>query len=98
MDKNIAEICSLLSRINDAAREIALFLMMNEYDGDPELCKAGVDLAVLNLHFHFDATEAKDALRRIIHAEKEKHPEKAEQAAKLRHRISELEKETNKIN
>ena len=48
MDKNIAEICSLLNRINDAAREIALFLMMNEYDGDPELCKAGVDLAVLD--------------------------------------------------
>ncbi len=97
MDNNITGLCSLLDRISDTAKKIALFLKVEEYDTDYNICDVDAELITFKSNLRLDATEAKNTLQRIIGYEKVSEPEKAKKAAELHYRIAELEKEINSL-
>lgn len=97
MNNNITGLFSLLDRISDTAKEIALFLKMEEYDTNYDICDVDAELITFKSHLQLDATEAKNTLQRIIGYEKMSEPEKAKKAAELHYRIAELEKEINSL-
>jgi len=97
MDNSITGLCSLLDRISDTAKAIALFLTVEGYDDDTnyDICDGDTEIITLKANLQLDAARAKNTLRQIIRYEKAEEPENAKKAAELHYRIAELEKEIN---
>lgn len=71
----------MLDRISDAAKEIALFLKVEEYDTNYDICDVDAELITFKSNLRLDATEAKNTLQRIIGYEKVSEPEKAKKGS-----------------
>lgn len=92
--ESMHELCSLLSRIENADIEVAIFLHLYGYGERPDIVNPDKSLIRAGAFVKLDATIAKEVLRMVCEEQKENgHPEIAVKAMELCLRLSDLEKE-----
>lgn len=86
---------SVLSRIEESYREVAVFLCLYGYSERPDIVTPDTGLIRTDVSVKFDAATARNILRMVCEEQKEKgHPEIAVKAMELCTRLSALEEET----
>ncbi len=92
--KSMRELCSILSRIEDIDREIAIFLYLYGYDARPEIVDPNTELIQSGTSLDFDFTAAAKVMHKVCKEQKQNgHPEVAVKAMEFCLRLSDLERD-----
>lgn len=92
--KSMRELCSILNRTEDIAREIAIFLHLYGYDERPDIFDPNTELIRVGTSLDFNVSAAVEVLHKVGEEQKENgHLEVAGKAMDLCLRLSDLERD-----